>query len=183
MRRFQHVAGFPSDSTIMYSVNTNGIKNSPFTQRDVELSKEMLGPSKYVAKGKTTRTKPDAVNVTLQRVDIPRTIKQFYSNAVLSVDVMFLNDVPFLTSISEHMHYGIAKPADNLKCMSLESQLKMILRSYAVRGFRVVMIAVDLQFQSLKDRNRVGAPFNVHSTEEHVHNIERWHRTVKERCR
>jgi len=33
----------------------------------------------------------------------------------------------------------------------------------------------------LKDRNLIGVPFNVASKEEHVHSIERWHRTIKER--
>ena len=61
----------------------------------------------------------------------------------LSADVMFLNDVPFLTSISEHIHYGTVCPVDNLTCTSLESELKKILRSYTVRGFRCVMISVD----------------------------------------
>ena len=65
VRRFQQIAGFPSDATIIHSVNTNSVKNSPFTQRDVEISKAMLGPSIYAAKGKTTRTQPDTVNVTL----------------------------------------------------------------------------------------------------------------------
>ena len=43
------------------------------------------------------------------------------------------------------------------------------------------MMSIDPQFKALKDWNLVGAPFNVHSKAEHVHMIERWHRTVKER--
>ena len=43
------------------------------------------------------------------------------------------------------------------------------------------MITIDSQFKVLKDRNLVGAPFNVCSKEEYIHNIEQWYRTVKER--
>ena len=147
---------FPSDSTILHSVNTNGVKNNTITQRDVQLSATMLGPSKHALKGKTTRSQPDAVNVSLQRVDVPRTTRQFHNNVELAADVVFLNDVQFLTTMSEHVHHGTVGPVDNLTCPSLESQIKSVLRSYAVRGFRCVMTSVDPQFKALKDRNVVG---------------------------
>ena len=51
MRRFQHVAGFPSNKTILYSILRNGIKNNLMTTRDVHISNDMLGLSKYVAQG------------------------------------------------------------------------------------------------------------------------------------
>ena len=98
----------------------------------------------------------------------------------LDADVMFLSDVLFLTSISEHTHYGTICPVDNLTCPLLESELKKVIRSYAVRRFRCVIISVNPQFKALKDRNLVGAPFNVRCKEEHIHNIEQWHRTIKE---
>ena len=59
----------PTDSTIMCSVDLNGIKNNPITQRDAELSHEMLGLSKYASKGKTARTQPDGVNAESLRID------------------------------------------------------------------------------------------------------------------
>ena len=95
---------------------------------------------------------------------------------------MFLNDVLFLTTISEHIHYSTANAVDNLKYLTLEYQFKNVVRSYAIRGFRIVMIMVDPQFKASKDRNLIGVPFNIASKEEHVYSIERWHRTIKERC-
>ena len=68
------------------------------------------------------------------------TIRQFYNNIELSLDVMFVNDVPFLTSISEHIHYETVGAVDNLTCPSLEPEIKKVLRLYAVRGFRYVII-------------------------------------------
>ena len=49
VRHFQHVAGIPSDATIIHSVNTNAIKNNPITRRDIVLTQDMLGRSKYAA--------------------------------------------------------------------------------------------------------------------------------------
>ena len=39
LRIFQHVAGFPSDETIIFSAKPNGVKNSPITPRDVDLAR------------------------------------------------------------------------------------------------------------------------------------------------
>ena len=60
----------------------------------------MLGPSKHMPKGKELRSKVETVNVNLQMVDMPRKIQQHHNNVELSVDVMCLNDVPFLTRLS-----------------------------------------------------------------------------------
>ena len=116
-------------------------------------------------------------------VEVPRTIKQFYSNVELSVDVMHMNDVPFLTSISEYIHYGTGRAIDNMICITLEAELKNIVQSYAVRGFRVTVIIVDTQFKALKDRNVVRGVFNVVFRGEYVSKVERFHEVIKERCR
>lgn len=59
----------------MCSVDSNGIKNNPITQRDTDLPHEMLGLSKYASKGNTTRTQPDGINAESLRIDATRTIK------------------------------------------------------------------------------------------------------------
>ena len=80
---------------------------------------------------------------------MPRTINQLYHKIFLASDVMLLNDVPFLTSIYEHVHYGIVRAVHNLKCPSLEDGLKKVIRSYAMRGLRIILIAVDPQLKTL----------------------------------
>ena len=133
VRRFQHVAGCPPDDKNMHSVNANDIKNSPITRRDFLLVKEMLGPSKCAIQGKTTRSKPDFVDVTLHKIDAPKSTMKFYKDVELSADVMHGNDVLFLTTMSENMHYGKISALDNLKCQSLEFELKNVIRHYAIR--------------------------------------------------
>ena len=97
----------------------------------------------------------------MQKIYVPRTIRQFQNNAELSVDVMFVNNVPFL--ISEHIHYSTVNAVDHLKYNALETQVKGVLRSYAVRCFRIIVIGVDVQFKALKGRNNCDMPFNVAS--------------------
>lgn len=51
--RFQNISGIPYHETLIYSVQTNRIKNSYFTKHDIEVCIDMLSPSRYSAQGKT----------------------------------------------------------------------------------------------------------------------------------
>ena len=183
VRRLQYVAGFPSDETLMYSILTNGIKNNPISRRDVMICKEMLGKSRHVAQGKTTMKAPTAIDPETQTVTLSPTIITYYGNVQLAADVLHVNDVPFLTSMSNHLHYGTANAVDNMTAPTLEAGVKNIIRSYAVRGFGVGVIFLDIQFKCVKDRNMLEIPVVIVSRREHVKMIERFHRVIEERCR
>ena len=58
-----------------------------------------------------------------------------------------------------------------------------MIKYYAIRDFSVVIIHVDIQFKCLMDRKNIAAMVNVVSNEEHVVDIERYHRVIKERAR
>ena len=97
VRRLQHVAGFPSDETLTYSVMTNGIRNNPISRRDIKICNEMLGKSMHAAKGKRTMKQSDPVDVSSQVVEILPSIIEHYGSVQLAADMMHVNDVPFLT--------------------------------------------------------------------------------------
>ena len=84
------------------------------------------------------------------------------------VDILYVNRVPFLTSISNYIHYGSANTVDNMKADILEMGLKNLVQYYAIRGFLVVVILVDIQFKSLKDRNKVSIAINFVSKGEYI---------------
>ena len=55
--------------------------------------------------------------------------------------------MPFMTSLSENIHYGTAGSVDNLQYPSLEMELTNVIKSYAARDFCIIMIMVDIQFK------------------------------------
>jgi hypothetical protein len=181
VRRFQHVAAHPSDETIIYSAMTNSIKNSPITKRDVKMAYDMLGKSKYGIQGKTVRGQPD--QVITESMPVPTTVLDYYKDVELSIDVMHVNKVPFLVSISEHIHFGTITALDSMKIPVLEDDIKKIIRLYSVRGFHIKYILVDIQFKAIKDRGLLDAIVNVVGKGEHAPMIERFIRVIKERCR
>ena len=142
----------------------------------------MLGLSDASVQGKRTRTQPDAV-VDKVVVDLPPTIIEYYWKIELSIDVLHVNRIPFLTLISKNIHYGTVNALNNMKIPTMEDCIDKILRAYGIRGFHVTAIHVDIQFKSIKDRNRLDLVTNVVSWGEHVPEIERHQRVLKERAR
>ena len=47
-----------------------------------------------------------------------------------------------------------------------------MIRSCAVRGFRIAMVIFNMQFKELNDINLLGVSTNVASKEEYVTNVE-----------
>ena len=97
--------------------------------------------------------------------------------------MMHVNDVPFLSSISNHLHYGTANTSDNIKAPTLEAGLKNIIRCYVARGFNAGVIFLKIQFKCVKDMNLLGMNVGMVSPGEYVKQIERSHRVIEERCR
>ena len=78
------------------------------------------------------------------------------------------------------MQYGTTGDVDNLKCTTLENELKSVIRAYSVREFRSEVVQVEIQFKDLKDSNLFGVEIDVLSRDEHVKNIETHHGVIKD---
>ena len=147
------------------------------------LAKEILGTSKYAIQGKTTSTRPDAVGDVLQAAELPPTIMEYYKDVELSIDVLHVNRIPFLATLSKSIHYSTMDALDNMKIPTVEHVIETVIHAYAVRGFHVKVIHVDIQFKALLDREKLPVRTNIVSRGEHVPEIERYIRVLKERAR
>ena len=143
----QHAESFTPNKKLIHFVVTNGIKNNLITKRDTDAFYDMLGPSEYDSKGKTTMKQSETIDVYRQLLAPPESIKTRHSDAEIVADVLHLIDVPFLTSISRHSYYVTVCTVDNLECPALEASLKSVFRSYAFSVLHVIMIVVDKNFR------------------------------------
>ena len=97
---------------------------------------------------------------------------------------MFVCSVAILVSVSRNIHYGIVHGLPSMKIPIMEEAIQGIVKSYTVRGFLVKFNFVDLQFKAIKDCSNIeGAIVNIVSRDEHVEDIERFIRVLKERAR
>ena len=100
------------------------------------------------------------------------------------MDVVHINQIPFLATVSHSIHYGTSKALDSMKIPIMEDEIKRVTRMYSVRGFYIAYIFVDIQFKAIKDRGQLSANVNVVAKGEHVPEMERFNRVIKEctRC-
>ena len=70
----------------------------------------------------------------------------------------------------------------NRKPETVAKALANVRNVYAKRGFKIVNILMDIEFEPLRrDISSVGINLKTASTDEHIPEIERYIRTLKER--
>ncbi len=101
-------------------------------------------------RGKTVRRHPK--RVITDYVNIPRLLMDKNQQVTLAADVMFVNSVPFLVSISRNINLiTIEHTPSPQTATSLESLLQRIVRVYARAGFTVQAILMDIEFEKVRD--------------------------------
>ena len=94
---------------------------------------------------------------------------------------MKVTGIPFLMTISKHIKFGTAGKLDNMNNSHIIKYFKAVLGAYVVRVFQVTIILADNQFESMRgDLANLHATLHITSQDEHVPDVERYNRTVKE---
>ena len=99
--RAMHLLGFLSERYFENMVRSNMIVNFPVTFSDVKNAKLIFGPDITSLKGKSVRRKP--ASVVTEYVEIPREILESCTELEVLTDIMFINKLPFLVSISRRL--------------------------------------------------------------------------------
>jgi hypothetical protein len=181
-RRIQKMIGRPSVRTFMKIIENNLLPNCPITPKDIVAAERIFGPDVGSLKGKTVRRA--AEHVEGHSVDIPVSFMSQHKDVILAGDVMFVNKIPFFVTISRGIKFGTCEMIKNRKASTLMTAIKQVLMIYKKRGFTVKMIAMDMEFKPLRGQlSEAGVELNTSSNDEHVPEIERHNRTLKERMR
>jgi hypothetical protein len=96
-RKLYQVIGFPCQRDYKHVVQTNQIKNCPVNLEDIKICEKIFGPDIYAMKGKTTRKQPKAV--VNDYVEVPKELIDAPKEVVLCLDIMFIDEVPFLVTV------------------------------------------------------------------------------------
>ena len=133
-------------------------------------AKRINGPSVQALKGKKIRTKPSLV--VTDYVEVPHAIFEENRNVTLSVDVMFVNRIPFLTSISRHLKCTTAETLHNYTTSQLVQCVTNVKALYIKRGFNVSTALMGGEFVPMGTYLlKMGVPLNTASDSEHMPEI------------
>jgi hypothetical protein len=181
-RKLQRSIGRPSLKSYLRIIDDNLLQNCPVTRRDVMIAEHIFGPDVGSLKGKTVRQYPATVKI--QVTSVPESIMSQYSEVTVGGDIMFVNRIPFLVSISRHIYFATAEAIPNQQQKTLLQGIKQIHSIYLQRGFQITHLLMDGQFEHLREHLAdLRINLNITSRNEHVPEVERYIRTLKERTR
>ena len=115
-------------------------------------------------------------------MEIPRALLFAHESVTLVADVFFVNSVPFLVSTSRNINLITIEHAPHRKAPQLGHLLQRITKVYARAGFWVRTILMDNEFEKVHQHKPM-IDMNTPAAAEHVAEIERRIRTIKERSR
>ena len=135
-------------------------------------------PSLQSLKGKTTRFPTQNVNVTWTQ--LPEEIVEKYEVTV-AIDIMAINKIPFMIRTSRIIHLGTTELIPDKTKQTLMISIQQIVCAYHTRGFCVLG---DWGFECIRNSLAdMGITPNFASRNEHIPEVERYIRTIKERVR
>ena len=117
--------GHPSVRDLKYLVSSN-LTDFPVAIPDVINAHKIFGLILGVARGKTVRQKPE--HVTTDYVTFPRYFLALHRFVSLVSDVMFVNKIPFLITISRGIKFFIVEYLSSSTAKELSKRLKSVMK-------------------------------------------------------
>ena len=102
VREMQQVPASPSNYDMVNAIENNVVGATPFTRRDVRNADTIHGRDVAALKGKLTKKQSKMPNPDEIR-DVPEHIAKNYLKVSLYIDVMHVNGLMFLMSVSKHI--------------------------------------------------------------------------------
>jgi hypothetical protein len=156
------------------------IRNCPVTPKDIIAANNIFGPNFASMKGKTVRATQDPV--LTEYVERPKDIVALNRDVTLTEDVMFVDGLGFLVTASRNIKFTTNEYVPKRSKANLTNSLKKVFEIYSKRGFTIKTALMDREFECMRDDIR-GVTLNTTATSEHVPEIERKIRVIKERAR
>jgi Reverse transcriptase (RNA-dependent DNA polymerase) len=182
-RKLQVIMGRPSTKELLRLVDNKLLKNCPVTREDIMAAEHIFGPDVGSLRGKTVRRAPHAALVAPVGA-LPIEIMARYRVVTLTADIMFVNKMMFLVTFSRNIRFGTVEKLGGKSDAVVLTALKDVVKRYRGGGFSVEMLMTDGEFESLRgDLAAMRVNLNTTARDEHVGDIERYIRTVKERTR
>eukprot|EP00957_Ditylum_brightwellii_P061195 4643419-Ditylum_brightwellii.AAC.2 len=100
-------------------VSMNLLLGLPVMLQDVRSTKFLFGKDVRALKGKTTRRVPEPV--ISNYIHVPRELINLQQDVTIAADVMYINKIPFLTSVSRKIKFTTAQTLNNRKKSTLIS--------------------------------------------------------------
>jgi hypothetical protein len=181
-RNLYKMIGRPSYNDFISIIKNNMLPHTNITIKDVMHAKTIFGKELESLQGKTVRKSPKAV--ITDYIEIPPDILEIHHDITLAADIMNVDKNQFLITTSRNIQFTTVEKLDTKETQSLTKGIVKVINLYKRRGMTVQTCLVDNEFECIRHSlMEMGVYLNVCAPHEHVPEIERKIRTVKEKIR
>jgi hypothetical protein len=181
-RQLYRMLGRPGPDRYMDIVRNNFIIKCPVTIDDVTRAQRIYGKDVAFLKGKTMASPAKDYVPEQPPISLPQDILDNHSKVTLCCDIFFVLGLPFSISTSRSIHFVSCRPIANRSKGAIRACIAADLKTYEERGFTVTNIHADGEYNQFKNLFP-HVHFTICSAEDHVPEVERAIRTIKETIR
>ena len=176
--------GYPSKRDLIMMITERIINDCPVTVNDVKRHFEISGNNEGLVKGKATRKRLDEVT-TENLIPIPNNVKLEYKDVTLCADLFFINNNPFLTTITKGLMYPTVELLPDRLFNTLADGIINVIGFYRSKGFNIQYVLTDGEFKAIRDvvLDEANTDLNTAAPNEHIPEVEKNVRTIKDRVR
>ena len=183
-RTLHRAIGFPGYKRFFWMIKNNKIPKCQITVDDAKRALHLYGPDEAVIKGKTTKKRQSVIK-NVEVIPLADSILTKHKSVHLMVDHMFIQGLLCLVTISQGYNFRTVEPLMTKAKANKEDMIagvNRVIGLYRARGLNVTQVSADNEFECIRD-DLLPVFLNIVAADEHVSNIERSIRTVKERTR
>ena len=144
-RKMQAMLAHPPYEKFKDTVSHKSLSNCRVRVDDITNAHAIFIPNHSILKGAKVRQKPERVDP--KYTQIPRNLYELHKFVTLDADVMFVNDVQFLVTLSRDIRVFTAEFLPSLTAKQLSSLLNNIVKFYAHGGFVVRLVLMDMELK------------------------------------
>ena len=181
VRELSRKLGRPSKRMFEDIISKYLILNCPYTLDDVKRVEIVYSHDIARSKGHTT-TKPGIFLPQFPPILLPENILKYHLRVTISVDIIYIQGYTFLITYSPQTRFRTVTLTPSRSSIVLLKTLREVLHIYQTRGFEVIDIHADSEFEPL--RNDL-LPILLHTVakDDHVGDIENSAKVIKEDTR
>lgn len=181
-KKLYHTMGLPSMQDYQTLIKNNMLHNNPISIEDINNAKEIYGTDIAALKGKVTRRKPEVVKTNYVKLDDD--LINNHRDVTISMDILYVQKMPFLITVAKNIKSTMIELLDDRKKEIILESIDDVINIYKTRGFNIKCVLMDREFVPLTEDLRArNISSNPTSTNEHVPEVERQIRVLKERVR
>jgi hypothetical protein len=140
-------AGYPSPRDFKNMVRSNMIKTCTATPADIDNAQISFGDDIVTLRGKTVRNNQDAMMANY--VEIPKEIIDSNNEVIMAADVMLVNGMPFVTTLSRKIKFLTIEYVSSRSEPNLIKSLLNIISLYKACSSQPNTALMDREFECL----------------------------------